>query len=229
MSKISTFLDLSMPLDFPSDTYNEVGLRIGNLDRLDGDPRREFVGAWLAVAYRSIACVEYSSDFTELMQLSGGNPSFQEQYLQEKYLFNFFINGLSVLESTCYSLFAMGALIKPSGFPFTTPEEKRKVFPKNTKKRYCENFAGENITNLIAELVSSTEYIDWQDTRNILAHRVVPGRIISASTTNMNNPDVWRNGITLDTNTTTSRLFWLTNQLTSLITSINAFTKKYFV
>ena len=236
MEKVSVFLGLATPADFPIDVYDEVGHRMGNLSGKNRDHLREFLGGWQAVAYRSIACAKYDSDFTELMRLYGANPSFEQQYLQGQYLFNFFINGLSILESICYALFAIGSLVKPSSFLIATSEERKRISPENTEKCFRQVFGLEPITTLLTGLViNSQEFQDWKIIRNVLIHRVIPSRLVSLSTTNTKVPDIWRveiaSGLTLDLdmNTTISKRLWLNNQLILLITEINAFTQKELI
>ncbi len=225
MSKKSRYLNLSLPSDFPTELYDEVANGIVRANTMGSENLMEFIGAWRAVAYSFISCSEYSVEFIQLMEFSGSNPSYEDQYLQEKHLFNFFIVGLSVVESLCYALFAIGAHCDLRAFPFDTPTKKRKVTPESTENNYATKFASENVSALLTGLINSPEYKDWKDIRNLLIHRISPGRLVSLSTIGKITPDIWSNGIVLDKNTTPIRRGWLANQLTLLIFSTNEFTK----
>lgn len=217
-----------MPSDFPSEPYDEVSRRVGSFSTHTPATLSHFAGAWNAVAYRYSACADYDVAFTDSIRCYGDAPPPQERNLQERCLFGFFVSGLAALESIYYGLFAVGALLNPAHFPLSTDNEMRAVNPRSTADHYFRVFPSEGITNVLLQLEQSQEFKDWREIRNILAHRTAPGRIIHASTTGIDSPALWRTGIPLDTNTTTSRRTWLAAKLTLLITEANAFTQSHF-
>jgi len=81
MDKVSVFLALATPPDFPIDAYDEVAHRLDNFSGLNRDHLRHFRGAWQAVGYRSIACAKYATDFREVLKLSESGFSSMEKWV----------------------------------------------------------------------------------------------------------------------------------------------------
>lgn len=67
-----------------------------------------FYSAWVAVAFRLRACAIHNQDFTEVFQRISGISQDIKLYQEDDALFNFFVKGLSALESFYYSLYALG-------------------------------------------------------------------------------------------------------------------------
>ena len=80
--------------------------------------------------------------------------------LEDDALLDFFVKGLSALESFYYSLYALGALIytptltlsvpPPDQFPWLDPgepKELRKITPEGTLDTFKQNFPGLPISN----------------------------------------------------------------------------------
>jgi hypothetical protein len=83
-----------------------------------------FYNAWVGVAFRFRACGVHSENFTTLFQKTQGTAQGGNLYQEDDALFDFFVKGLSALESFYYSLYALGALI-------VTPTQKPSVPPSS--------------------------------------------------------------------------------------------------
>src|SRR5690348_3104959 len=95
---------IAMPDDFPSAQYVAVHERF-HASRVPDrqiptlglgaveERRRWFGGAWTAVAWRFRACADHDEAFTRSVARHGNVPAMEERYLQERELFNFFMNG----------------------------------------------------------------------------------------------------------------------------------------
>jgi hypothetical protein len=155
-----------------------------------------FYNAWVGVAFRFRACGVHSENFTTLFQKTQGTAQGGNLYREDDALFGFFVKGLSTLESFYYSLYALGALIATPAqvpsvppsvqFPLLTylPDPARRVGPrwidpKTTYRAYTQVFSGLLITELLGRILDDEMYQAWQQTRNVLAHRVASaGRTI---------------------------------------------------
>jgi len=120
-------LDPPMPLDFATGPYETIQQRI-SVDLGEGyaESLQMFAGAWNAVRYRYLACVEHDQSFTSSIQQQ---LTPLERYHQERDLFGFFVSGLSTIESLCYGLYAVASIIEPAGFAIRTQQDLRGVTP----------------------------------------------------------------------------------------------------
>jgi hypothetical protein len=223
---------LRMPDDFEYDSYEAVHSRMAPLNKSYPTQWPEWAAAWVAVAYRFYACTEHAEAFTKSLQTHGDAPQEPERYRQEQHLFGFFVNGLSVIESTCYGLFAIASMENPASFPLTTPAQKRAVNPKSTTLGFCTEFPAEGVSSVLSTLIATQDYKDWQSIRNILAHRQSPGRQIPVtvgSPQHAQHDALWgSSGIPLNSSTTQQRRIWLAENIRTLLREIEAFTKSRF-
>lgn len=219
-------IGMVMPPGFPSEDYEATNERVSSHRSERRTEVGEFVGGWLGVAYRFLACTEYDAAFRSSVRRPGGDaPPHPERYQQEKWLFGFFANGLSTLESLCYALFAVGAVVRPQDFPFVGPDDWRRVTPSSTRKQFASVFPQDSLTNALEALLSSRELDEWREVRNILVHRSAPGRTIALTMGSgpQQRAALWVQGITLDERTTTSRREWLLGELAGLMRAARGF------
>jgi hypothetical protein len=223
---------LRMPDDFPYDSYEAVHSRMAPLNKSYPTQLPEWAAAWVAVAYRFYACTEHAEAFTKSLQTHGDAPQEPERYRQEQHLFGFFVNGLSVIESTCYGLFAIASMEKPAPFPIATPEQKRAINPKSAVRNFSKEYPAESVSSVLSTLIATQDYKDWQSIRNILAHRQSPGRQIRVtvgSPQQAQHDALWgSSGIPLNSSTTQQRRIWLAENMRTLLREIAAFTKSRF-
>jgi len=227
MALIKT-LGLDMPPDFPVDAYNAVADKMSST-RVNPIPRQEWQGAWNAIAHRFMACATHDDAFTESVGYAGRTPLAQDRHVQERELYNFFVNGLSAIDSVCYAMFAFASMIKPAVFPMTTFRDRQNVTPRETRDRYDRHFAGDAMTTLLDSVLDSAEFKKWSSIRNVLAHRITPGRITNMPEDQTTMKVQLATGIEdlpIDMNTTVSRRPWLARTLKDLLTGAAAFVKR---
>lgn len=218
---------LELPDDFEYESYEAVSSLIGPLREIHRLQWKEFTTAWQAVANRFLACAEHDEAFTRSIKKNDA-PQLPERYYQERDLFGFFINGLSVVESTCYGLYAIGSMLKEVYFPIKKPNNMRAISPKMTADRFRTTFPNEGISCTLNEVIESQEYDDWKEVRNILVHRGSPGRTFHRTVgfgDDTHGDALWLNGIPLNASTTPSRRAWLAGTLQTLLQEAESFAR----
>lgn len=216
-------IGIRMPQEFPTRPYEAVYRRLGNKRDSHPESFREFVSAWVTVAYRFLSCDEHNQAFSESVKRFGKTPLPLERYVQERELYGFFVAGFSVIESFCYGIFAIGSISKPKKFPFVTPVDKRKVSPEVTADKFGAVFKGESITTALHSMRRSQDFRDWKNIRNILSHRSTPGRHAFLGG-DRNGEVIWGEKIPINENTTASRFRWLVDTLDDLLDTADEFT-----
>lgn len=161
--------------NFPFDKYEAI-YSILSSKYTQNNVYEHFSGAWNALSYRYKATTDHGKDFIELLNLHGTTPPPEERYLQEKALFDHFSSCFSIFESICYGFFALGSIIDPIKFAINNPEDQRKISPEKTEEMFRKVFPSEEITKALTKLISDTGYKEIRNTRNILTHRISPGR-----------------------------------------------------
>lgn len=197
-----------------------------------GKPQRiDFSGGWKAVRYRLRACAYHAGNFTKLVKQYGDAPADEYRYLQDRELYDFFLTGHSVIESFCYATYAVASSINPAGFPLLTTSDRRRVSSKTFLKRLLVHWPTEDLATRLDDVLGSLEYREWSDFRNVLAHRVTPGRHIRVSvgappsipTSFDTRQHMSTDEISLDESTTESRLQWLIATVNALMKSASFF------
>jgi hypothetical protein len=219
---------VEMPSDFPGLTYEAVYWLVDS-KRPTSPPEiwGQYRDAWKALSYHFLSCAGHDEAYTASVQHHGDAPQHPERYKQEHHLFGFFYTGLAALEALHYGLFAMGALIRPQEFPMITPGNRRAVDPKKTFATFSTIFPGEALTHQLRTLKDDPQWTTWNDTRNVLSHRMIPGRAFSDP-----GGALWRieNGIeiAIDGRTTASQREWLVQHLSQIFESAHTFAKDHF-
>jgi hypothetical protein len=127
----------------------------------------------------------------------------------------------------------MGALVRPQLFPMVTRGDRRAITPAKTFETFSIVFPNEPLTLKLDALKADQEWNDWNDTRNVLSHRMIPGRQYLLSTAESGpGGALWRieNGIeiAIDSRTTASRREWLSRQLSQILDSAHTFAEVHF-
>lgn len=215
---------LKLPDDFEYDSYEAVHSRIGPLNESHQPQWSEYVDAWSAIATRFYACAEYDDAFTRSIKVNAA-PQQPERSHQERDLFGFFVTGLSIIESTCYGLYAIASMLDAASFPIAGAKDKRTISPEHTSDRFRATFPNAGLSRALHATVNSQDYRDWKEIRNILAHRGTPGRTIHATVGSGvgRNDALWTRGIALDASTTPARRLWLAGTLRTLLQEANLF------
>jgi hypothetical protein len=219
--------DLEMPNDFDVKLYETINERIDTWREAHPDSWKQYIGAWTAVAYRFLTCTEHDEAFTESIGKHGNTPPQPVRYIQERELLGFFVSGLASIESFCYALFFIGSILNSQVFPIL--QEKRSITVKSVLSKYRCAYRNESIIRALCDMMNSSEYSEWNGIRNILCHRLAPGRIIYAGGPDdgkvILDNDVMENPqINIDENTTAIRRIWLAETMNKLLQALDKFT-----
>ncbi|HLN32470.1 MAG TPA: hypothetical protein VK395_32380 [Gemmataceae bacterium] len=112
--------------DFPVDLYHTIHFRVCLKRGNHSTATHEYSGSWNSVAYRFRACAEHGNAFIKSVRRAGESPRFAQRFVQERELFNFFVNGISSIETFYYSMFAIASMMSPPAFPLTSHRDKKK-------------------------------------------------------------------------------------------------------
>lgn len=178
-------------------------------------------GGFTGVLYRFAACAEHDEAFTEHAKIHSVWPPHDQRYFQERHLFEFFVNGQSALECLCYAFFSLGFIADPPTFPMSTDQNLRSISPERTRDNFNSAFPGSLLAVKLGLAVSSTEYKEWKEARNVLSHRTHPGRVLH-HVMGGSEHSTWM-AFPLDNNTTRARRTWLANQLATLLAECSSF------
>ena len=94
MKPILSTIGLSMPPDFPMETYELIhkqALLHANDPKF---PHKFFGGAWNAIAFRFLAVTDYEENLRVSFTEHGTNTAPHIRYQQERDLFGFFSSGV---------------------------------------------------------------------------------------------------------------------------------------
>ncbi len=127
-----------VPDDFPQKPYEAILTRVGS--QRHPDSLFHYSGSWNAVAYRFTSCATSSETFTDSVRVAGFAPPLPERFEQEVALFNFFINGLAVIDSFFYGLYWIGSMVDTKSFPIRSGDDLRHIQVHCTVKIYTANF-----------------------------------------------------------------------------------------
>jgi hypothetical protein len=130
---------MKTPEFFPKEPYESIHERMVSKKDEEKEPWKQFAWAWNAVVYRFESCNEYNKAFTNSVKKYGNSPEQPEKYKQEKYLFNFFVTGLSIIESLLYGLYMISHFIKPNSFP-VSENDLRGIKPEKVKDKFKCHF-----------------------------------------------------------------------------------------
>lgn len=211
------------PLDFAAAPYEAIHRRVSTKKDSRPDPWTHCAGAWNAVGYRFISCAQHDEAFTASVSAHGNSPAQPHRFNQEKELFGFFVTGLAALESFCYGAYAFAAMARPQDFDLA---QLWMIDPKRTEAQFSIAFPTEALTNALTALIADPDFQRWKDIRNVLAHRVAPGRQFFAGGP-QDSLALWQNGIAINATTTSSRRSWLGGTLRGLLEAADVFTAKH--
>ncbi len=186
--------DIQLPRSFPLKTFRRFGIRARKflpvphsrewyVDRHDRTPH--FDSSWQAVRYRYRSCVETAREFRFLVANAGERwidaMELNEEltYSVEKCIYAFFGNALSVFDSFAFCLYFLGNGVRPLGFKLVgTPE---RITIKETAKAYNSEFPSANISFLLGNLLTNSDFKRLAAIRNVLMHRLAGRKTVQAS------------------------------------------------
>ena len=96
-------------------------------------------------------------------------------------LFGFFSSAFSVFEAFFFGMFAVGAIMSPATFPFAIPADRQRVTVGSTTAAFKRTWPEDPVVEAFELLVQDALYRGLRDARNVLTHRVSPGRTLYVS------------------------------------------------
>lgn len=214
---------LTLPEDFPNIAYESIRNRVAPKIANPSDQLDQFLGAWNAVLYRFMSCAEHDVSFSECIKKVGNAPPRIERYIQERELFNFFMNGLATIESLYYALCVLGSLLNAKNFPL---DVARNINPKKTASQFQMAFPSENLTAILNRTAASSDLQEWKNIRNTLAHRTAPGRLVDIGP---RGEALWKlNGMPVNGDATSLRRKWLANAVSEIMCEAETFSRNRF-
>lgn len=230
--RVST-VGIDLPDDFPHQPYEAIHARV-HAAAHHPDQVFHYGGAWNAVVYRFLSCAEADVTFTQSVRTVGTSPGQPARFRQEEVLLNFFVNGLSEIESFFYGLYWIGSMAEPAHFPILPDNQLRNITTDKTMMLFGNGphaalfaaaFSRLRTPSTPGNWVNTLEYDEWKDIRNILAHRASYGRVMHATTGGGPQPaDEWRvRGIPLNDQVTQTRRAWLAATMKALLKSGEAY------
>jgi hypothetical protein len=106
--------------------------------------------------------------------------SVQRNSEEDQLLYDFFANALSAIESFCFGAYFLGTALSKSVFELEP--KLRCINPQNTLSCFQKYYANSPFTSALQTCISSQEYRDITAIRNMLSHRITPGRSIHFTT-----------------------------------------------
>jgi hypothetical protein len=217
-----------VPNKFPKQQYYEIS----KLDSKKYDNKfvfHQFLGGRRAIIYRYLACIDSDKKFRQLVQKHSDTPPQPYRYKQERELFSFYTNGLSIFDCFVYSVFMLCAMINPNNF-VVTEDNLRSINLRKTIDSLINFYSEENISIKFNYFFNSQDYRSFAKIRHTLSHRESPGRIIMATSGHKQKRHnaQWINGIEISEQTITLKLIWIEENLFELTECLNDFVKKYY-
>lgn len=144
-----------------------------------------FSAAMSAVPLRLSALDRLAAKFPEAS--INANTDLGKRQEQNQILFDFFTNALAAIESFCFGSYFVGEVLDPDSFVFGASVSSRleqlgKINPKKTLESYTAFAQNSEFTERFGDCLDSNEYKLIGMMRNLLVHRIIPGRTIRLST-----------------------------------------------
>lgn len=229
-TRTSKIMSLRLPGDFPRTHYLRFYVRTQDKVQRDGyteEWQDHFIGSWKAIAYRFRSCDQHNRAFSRSVVKFGGAPPEPEQFRQDSEYFAFCVNGFSAIESAYYCLYFLGSHLRPTAFPLAPQIDYRSIVPKLVAAKFQTAFKDDRLTTELTRILESEDFRTWSTIRNILIHRVVPGRNIYGSfDPALPPPHEFRVGtmrVPITQETTGRRRSWLASSLTDLLSHADTF------
>jgi len=227
MSKL-TSVGFTPPPDFPTEAHNKVHQYLNKYKDTHNVQWSLFGLGWNGLSYRYRAAAEYDYEFTSSVKKFGNSPPPEERYNQEKALFGFFVNAVSVIGCFFFSTYFMASILKSEEFPFSKSEEL-KLYPKDVALYFTKHFPKDNLTNKMNECLNADTYKQMNKMRIVLFHRgMLPRKFYAGGERNGMatmpiNPrassNQWQFDFSVDEQTTTSLRQWLCSVIKDLLDS----------
>lgn len=174
------------PARLPLAEYDAVNERVSLRASGNKDVWHGFASAWNGVAYRLRAAQEHAEGFRASISASSA-PEPNERYRQDHDLFGFVVSALSTLECFFFASYCIGSLLDTTLFPLSQAKDL-KFYPKDVAEQFGKAFPNELLSSKMKDCLSSDEFKQLSDLRNVLAHRGTPPRKHFFGTGNTDKP-----------------------------------------
>src|SRR5262249_25723807 len=158
--------------------------------RLASDPTVKpqyhyFVASMEAISIRFLALDRLAAEFPKACV--NDNVDLGKRREQNQILFDFFSNAWAAVESFCCGSYFIGCVLAPQNFKLGMPENGKlkklwKIDSKETLNAYRSFEPHSSFTKQLQGFLGSKEFKLISSMRNLLVHRMVPGRTIRVST-----------------------------------------------
>jgi hypothetical protein len=217
-------IGITMPADFPRRGYDDLNLIGNQILAPKANLVPHFAGAVNAIAYRFRTCCEAEIEFSKAVQ---AQKTFEDLYFVVRGMYAFFVNGLSSVESAYYALYALGAAKRPDVFTLLAAGKERRITVDSTVDAYCDAWPTCSFSEVLCNLSCDAALYEWSTVRNVLSHRVQPGRLIHGVGGGRRPPpaEIRFDGhvLTLEPETTAVRRRWLARRLDELLSEAAKF------
>lgn len=191
--------------------------------------RHVFSTAWIGLAYRLRATIDYDEEFRRYIAL-GTAPAPMDRYRQETALFSCVAFGLSAIECFFMGAYAVGAAKNASSFPLDDRKHLLK-YPYQVVKAFQNDYPNVAFTDVAKKIVCSGQYRELEDLRNVLAHRGVLPRSHTEDTYNdtfessiPSNPKAlateWEYATILNDRTTQEQVMWIFEAINEMLSQL---------
>jgi len=229
-----TSVGCDVPDDFPSEWHEEIKKLLIKYKEPNLTEWESFSVGWNGLVYRYRAMTEYDEIFTTSISKFGSSPRPEERYHQDKALFGFFVNAVSVIECFFYAVYWISIITKPNLSP-TSAKNLKFLYAANITEKYEHEFPKETLTKKLRAFVGCPQYINMKDMRDVLSHRgklprnFYQGGERHGKTTMPNNPkdlsSKWAYDNFIDEETTAKLHKFLSTELESLTSETVNFCK----
>lgn len=224
--KAGPTMEIDVPNDFPSESYQAVRAEVKSMST---PFHTHFAGGWNAVAYRYTAADKFNSEFVKAYVVHGDMPPPNQRFDQENALFGFFTVSCSVLDSAFFALYAILGFLKPEAL-FLTEEALRKVTPQVVVKTMKQHFANDPSCTCLGEVLAQPQLEHLRYMRNVLTHRVVPGRMAFVGGKKHQQTEIGlKGGVPFNETLTSVPREYLSRITADVVMSIEGFVSRHFV
>ncbi len=173
---------IDLPDEFPSAEYHDYWEASSAVlhDPEKGAAWAEFAGASNLIGWRFRSCFEAMSWYLESWRARGYDVKHEEIYQRESGLFSMFSSGVSTLESTVYSLYAVASHPKVLAVSFGA-DDQRRAGVKSLQSALGTTARAEPLAEALGMILAAPEWERWVEFRNRMTHRSNLPRIIKAS------------------------------------------------
>lgn len=220
------------PAALPLVEYDAVSEYVSRRASGNEDVWHGFASAWNGVAYRLRAAHEHADGFRVSISASSA-PEPNKRYRQDHNLFGFVVSALSTLECFFFASYCIGSLLDASRFPLSQAKDLR-FYPEDVSEQFGKAFPNDVLSSVMEVCLSSREYEQLRDLRNVLAHRGTPPRKHFLGTRNTDTPSAipanlidlasrWRYDFSLDPRCLDPYLAFLNKTLSQLVVEASRF------